>query len=150
MPESNFEKHIAQESESVGQELYSNPNTEQKKLNSVYSVVQELYKQTMFEAPSQWVGYNSGLGFDIPAEIFGFHEPSLQRILSLLHIELSQKKIDLEQTKDQLAIVIAALNKFDPEKDLTEGVKKDFYESDALAHINKVKAELTRALQAIS
>ncbi len=133
------------------QDLYPiNPTPEQRKLNRVYHVIQEWYKRTMFEAPPQWVGYSSFLGFDIPAETFGFAEPSLQRILSLLHAELANKKASINDVTEKLKIVIGALEKFDPEKDVASSSLDDFNRTNAKEHIVKVKNALKKVLSEVS
>lgn len=132
------------------QDIYENPNPEQQALNRIYHVVQEWYGRTMFDAPSRWVGYNSGLGFEIPHTVFGFSEPSLQRLLSLLHQELSIKKVGLEEIKKKIQISIDALNKFDIEKDIVESSRKDFMDSGTASHITKVKEALEQVLAEVS
>jgi len=148
-PDNNF-KPPEKNNEIPKQNLYENPNPEQESLNKIYYVVQEWYYRTMFEAPSQWVGYSSGLGFEIPNTVFEFNEPSLQKILSLLNNELSVKKVSLEEIKPKLQAVIEALEKFNPDTDIVENSRQDFLESNTAEHINKVKEALKIVLADVS
>lgn len=127
-------------------DLYKNPNFEQQSINKIYHVVEEWYRTVMSDAPTQWVGYNSGLGFEVSTSVFGVVEPSLQKILSLLHNEIAVKKIGLEESKQKIQSVIDALSKFDYQKDVVESSRQDFIESKASDYITKVKNALEQAL----
>ena len=134
----------------IHMDVYRNPNPEQQILNELYHVIQDCYSYVMAEGPNEWVGYNSGLGFNVPMDVLSFYEPSLQRILSLLNIELSDKKISINEASVKLAACIKALGEFDLQKDIIASERDNFTNSRAQEYIDNVKDALQKALVRIS
>ena len=116
-------------------------NHSQDKREKVYSMIGSLYEYLMVgegRNTVRWTGYASSIGF--PVEEIGYFEPSLQRLLSLLHLNK-----DKPEFFDLVKKSISSLRNFDYKKQVLPEYQEDFIKSGTLEVIKKVADDLEKS-----
>lgn len=111
--------------------------------NRLQDSVVKMYKQVMYSNGTLWTGYGSSVGFKV--EGLGYYEPSLQRLLSLLHLQ--KDKLSAQEYIELIKESIEALREFDYIKEVRPEYHQEFLDSGAPERIKEVKEEFEKAVE---
>ncbi len=125
----NFEQHEAS-------------NNEEKIKNLLYKSIEMTYRYVMDSGGGKYLGYSAGVGFEV--EGIEWHEPSLQRLLSQLHL-----KKDLVSAKEYIQLftnTINALRNFNYLEDVSPDCQQEFVDLGCPRIIMYVADELEKVI----
>lgn len=119
-------------------------NNEQIK-NRLYKAIETTYHYVMFSSGVKWLGYNASVGFQV--EGIEWYEPSLQRLLSQLHL-----KKDTTTSEEYIQLFknsIKALRDFDYTKEVLPDHHQEFIDLKCPEIIEYVASELEKAVREV-
>lgn len=116
---------------------------EQAIKDRLYRSIAEMYRYVADYGIPKWLGYTAGIGFKV--EGIGEDEPSLQKMLSLLH--LKKEVVSATEYLQLILVASQALRNFNYQLDVKLGFQQEFLESKSLDIIKFVATQLEEAAQ---